>query len=83
MPLIHRIGEKGQPDDSFVYHGEGYDMPGELKDWAEGDTWAEHEDAVARVVLPTVTFDVLIFDHNPEHAQWVSEEAKTDRKSVV
>ena len=66
-----------KPDEAFVYSGEGYDMPGDLADWKEGDTWAEHGDAVQSVVLPTVTVDVLIFDRNPEHAEYVSEEAKT------
>ena len=63
------------PDESFVYHGEGYDMPGELKDWAEGDTWAEHADAVSRVTLPTITVEMLIRDTNPENAAYVSDAA--------
>ena len=63
------------PDESFVYHGEGYDMPGDLKDWAEGDTWAEHADAVSRITLPTITVDILIRDTNPANAVYVSEAA--------
>ena len=63
------------PDESFVYHGEGYNMPEGLKDWAEGDTWADHADAVSRVTLPTVTVEMLIRDTNPENAAYVSDAA--------
>ena len=64
------------PDDSFVYSGEGYDMPEGLAPWKEGDTWADHTDAVARVTLPTVTVEMLIKDTNPDNAAYVSEAAK-------
>ncbi len=64
------------PDDAFVYHGEGFAMPEGLKAWAEGDTWREHEDAVSRVTLPTVTVEMRIRDTNPENAAYVSPEAE-------
>ena len=63
------------PDESFVYQGEGFDMPGELKDWAAGDTWAEHTDAVSRITLPAITVDILIKDTNPENDGIRSEAA--------
>ena len=66
------------PDETFVYHGDGFQMPGELKPWAEGDTWAEHADAVTQVTLPTVTVEMTIRDTNPDNAAWVSEEGKTE-----
>ena len=64
------------PDDAFVYSGEGFDMPEGLNDWKEGDTWADHADAVSRITLPTVTVEMLIKDTNPENAAYVSEAAK-------
>lgn len=64
------------PDDSFVYHGEDYAMPEGLKAWKEGETWADHDDAVTRVTLPTVTVEMLIRDTNPANAAYVSEAAK-------
>ena len=64
------------PDDSFVYHGEGFDMPEGLNAWKEGDTWQEHADAVTKITLPTVTVDMLIRDTNPDNADYVSEAAK-------
>lgn len=63
------------PDDGFVYHGDGFDMPEGLAAWKEGDTWAEHADAVQRITLPTVTVEMLIRDTNPDNAAFVSEEA--------
>ncbi len=64
------------PADGFVYHGDGYDMAGDLADWKDGDTWAQHTDAVSKVTLPTVTVEMLIRDTNPENAAYVSEAAK-------
>ena len=64
------------PDDSFVYSGEDFEMPEGLKPWAEGDTWAEHTDAVKRITLPTVTVEMTIRDTNPDNAAYVSEAAK-------
>ena len=65
------------PDKSFVYHGDGFDMPGNLKDWKEGDTWEEHPDIVTLETLPTITVEMLIKDTNPDNAAYVSEEAAT------
>ena len=64
------------PDDAFVYHGEGYEMAEGLAAWKEGDTWAEHADAVTKVTLPTVTVEMLIKDTNPDNAAYVSDAAK-------
>ena len=70
------------PDDAFVYHGEAFAMPEGLKAWNEGDTWAEHADAVARVTLPTVTVEMTIKDTNPDNAAYVSEAAKEGVKAT-
>lgn len=63
------------PDEKFVYAGEGFQMPEGVNDWKDGDTWAEHADAVSRITLPTVTVDMLIRDTNPENAAYVSDAA--------
>lgn len=63
------------PDDSFVYTGEGFEMPEGVNDWKEGDTWEDHADAVTRITLPTVTVEMLIRDTNPDNAAYVSKEA--------
>lgn len=63
------------PDDSFVYAGEEFAMPEGVASWKDGDTWAEHADAVSRTTLPTVTVEMTIRDTNPANAEWVSPEA--------
>lgn len=68
------------PVDDFVYSGDGFVMAEGVAPWKEGDTWADHQDAVSRVTLPTVTVEMLIRDTNPANAAFVSPEAATGVK---
>ena len=60
------------PDESYVHSGDEFPM-GDYKAWKEGDTWADHEELVARTELPTVTVEMLIKDTNPANEAWRSE----------
>ncbi len=73
MGMIYNITG---PAEDFVYHGADFAMPGKLAPWKDGDTWAQHTDAVSKVKLPTVTVEMLIKDTNPANAAYVSDAAK-------
>ena len=49
------------PDESYVHSGDEFPM-GDYKAWKEGDTWADHEELVARTELPGYGFVWLLSD---------------------
>jgi len=65
------------PNYEYVHEGEDYQLPGELGVWKAGEGWDAHPDVVQKVLLPTVTVEVLVHDTNPANAAYVSEAAAT------
>ena len=71
-----KIYAKVAPDESYVHSGEAFPMPGGLKPWQAGDTWADHPGLVTKEKLPTITVEMTIRDTNPANAPYRSEAAK-------
>ena len=71
-----KIYAKVAPDEGYVHAGEAFPMPGALRPWLAGETWADHAELVSREKLPTLTVEMTIRDTNPANAQWRSDAAK-------
>lgn len=63
-------------NDDYVHTGADFVMTDTLQPWLEGDTWADHTDAVEKIELPTRTVTIRIKDTNPDNEAYRSVSAQ-------